>query len=49
LDMQDLPFIHGNSAFFDMLRHWSGASESESDMFRVPSVMLESAGNLSAC
>jgi hypothetical protein len=21
LDMQDLPFIHGNSAFFDMLRH----------------------------
>lgn len=42
--MQDLPFIQGNSAFFDMLRHWSGASES--DMFRVPSVMLGYAGNL---
>jgi hypothetical protein len=47
LDMQGSPSIHGNSAYFNTLRYRSGASETE--MFRVPSIMLESAGNSSAC
>ena len=47
LDMQGSPSIHGNSAYFNTLRYRSGASET--DMFRVPSIMLEPAGNSSAC
>nr|TKS04427.1 hypothetical protein D5086_0000141520 [Populus alba] len=46
LDMQGSPSIHGNSAYLNTLRYRSGASET--DMSRVPSIMLETAGNSSA-
>ncbi|KAJ6358524.1 hypothetical protein OIU76_000268 [Salix suchowensis] len=47
LDMEGSPSSHGNSAYFNTLRYRSDAGET--DMFRVPSIMLESAGNSSAC
>ncbi|KAJ6417648.1 hypothetical protein OIU84_001102 [Salix udensis] len=47
LDMEGSPSSHGNSAYFNTLRYRSDAGET--DMLRVPSIMLESAGNSSAC
>ncbi|KAJ6374966.1 hypothetical protein OIU77_000023 [Salix suchowensis] len=47
LAMEGSPSCHGNSAYFNTLRYRSDAGET--DMFRVPSIMLESAGNSSAC
>ncbi|KAJ6764358.1 hypothetical protein OIU74_023274 [Salix koriyanagi] len=45
--MEGSPSSHGNSAYCNTLRYRSDAGEP--DMFRVPSIMLESAGNSSAC